>query len=104
MGSKFSGKDLIKLGYPKNNTVNIALGLIHRYRKKEKKERVLQEAKEVLLSPEKFLGDGTWGKVAEGLIKPVEVRMQQLKNQRAPFTIFGENEIDDWPNGNCTTH
>lgn len=95
MGSKFSGKDLIKLGYPKNNTVNIALGLIHRYRKKEKKERALQEVKEVLLSPEKFLGDGTWGKVAEGLIKPVEVRMQQLKNQRAPFTIFGENEIDE---------
>ncbi len=53
MGSKFSGKDLIKLGYPQNNTVNIALGLIHRYRKKEKKERVLEEAKEVLLSPEK---------------------------------------------------
>lgn len=95
MGSKFSGKDLIKLGYPQNNTVNIALGLIHRYRKKEKKERVLEEAKEVLLSPEKFIGDGTWGKVAEGLIKPVEVRMQQLKNQRAPFTIFGENEIDE---------
>lgn len=95
MGSKFSGKDLIKLGYPKNNTVNIALGLIHRYRKKEKKERVLQEAKEVLLSPDKFIGDGIWGKVAEGLIKPVEVRMQQLNNQRAPFTIFGENEIDE---------
>src|SRR5690606_24724482 len=53
------------------------------------------EAKEVLVHPEQFMGHGTWGKLAEGLIKPVEVRMQQLLAQRVPFTIFGENEIDE---------
>ncbi|MWB94251.1 RtcB family protein [Flavobacterium sp. GA093] len=95
MGNKLSGKDLIKLGFPKNNSINIALGQINRYRKREKKEAILTEAKEVLLFPEKFEGHGTWGKVAEGLIKPVQVRMHQLKTTRAPFTIFGENEIDE---------
>ncbi|KQO22747.1 RNA 2',3'-cyclic phosphate--5'-hydroxyl ligase [Flavobacterium sp. Leaf82] len=95
MGNKLSGKDLIKLGFPKNNSINIALGQINRYRKREKKEAILTEAKEVLLHPEKFEGNGTWGKVAEGLIKPVQVRMHQLKTTRVPFTIFGENEIDD---------
>ncbi|MBF4515378.1 RtcB family protein [Flavobacterium sp. ANB] len=95
MGNKLSGKDLIKLGFPKNNSINIALGQINRYRKREKKESILTEAKEVLLHPEKFEGDGTWGKVAEGLIKPVQVRMHQLKTTRVPFTIFGENEIDE---------
>ncbi|OMQ13264.1 RtcB family protein [[Flexibacter] sp. ATCC 35103] len=95
MGNKLSGKDLIKLGFPKNNSINIALGQINRYRKREKKESILTEAKEVLLYPEKFEGHGTWGKVAEGLIKPVQVRMHQLKTTRVPFTIFGENEIDD---------
>lgn len=40
MGNKLSGKDLIKLGFPKNNAINIALGQINRYRKKEKKERI----------------------------------------------------------------
>ena len=35
------------------------------------------------------------GKVVEGLIKPVVVKMHQLRNTRAPFSIFGENEIDD---------
>ncbi|MBF4464049.1 RtcB family protein [Flavobacterium sp. LC2016-12] len=94
MGNKLSGKDLIKLGFPKNNSINIALGQINRYRKREKKESILTEAKEVLLRPEKFEGHGTWGKVAEGLINPVQVRMHQLKTTRAPFTIFGENEID----------
>ena len=95
MGSKLSGKDLIKLGFPQNNVVNIALGQIHRYRKREKKEKILVEAKEVLIAPEQYIGDGIWGKIAEALIKPVEVRMQQLNNQCAPFSIFGENEIDE---------
>jgi tRNA-splicing ligase RtcB len=94
MGNKLSGKDLIKLGFPKNNSINIALGQINRYRKREKKESILTEAKEVLLHPEKFEGHGTWGKVAEGLINPVHVRMHQLKTTRVPFAIFGENEID----------
>lgn len=95
MGKKLKGKDLIKLGFPKNNSINIALGQINRYRKKEKKERILEEAKEVLQNPQKFEGHAIWGKVAEGLTKPVEVRMHQLRNTRVPFTIYGENEIDD---------
>ena len=95
MGNKLSGKDLIKLGFPKNNAINIALGQINRYRKREKKESILTEAKQVLLYPEKFKGDGTWGKVAEGLVNPVQVKFNELKTTRAPFSIFGENEIDE---------
>ncbi len=95
MGNKLKGKDLIKLGFPKNNSINIALGQINRYRKREKKERILEEAKGVLLNPEKFQGNAIWGKVAEGLVKPVAMKFHQLKNTRAPFSIYGENEIDE---------
>jgi tRNA-splicing ligase RtcB len=95
MGNKLSGKDLIKLGFPKNNAINIALGQINRYRKREKKESILIEAKQVLLDPEKFKRDGTWGKVAEGLVNPVQVKFNELKTTRVPFSIFGENEIDE---------
>jgi tRNA-splicing ligase RtcB (3'-phosphate/5'-hydroxy nucleic acid ligase) len=95
MGNKLSGKDLIKLGFPKNNSINIALGQINRYRKREKKESILNEAKEVLLHPENFKMHGTWGKVAEGLVNPVQVKFNQLRTTRAPFSIFGENEIDE---------
>jgi tRNA-splicing ligase RtcB len=95
MGNKLKGKDFIKLGFPKNNSINIALGQINRYRKRENKEHILEEAKQVLLAPEKFEGDAIWGKIAEGLIKPVDVKFHQLKNTRAPFSIYGENEIDD---------
>lgn len=94
MGNKLSGRDLIKLGFPKNNSINIALGQISRYRKREKKDRIIAEAKDVLLHPENYKNDGTWGKVAEGLVNPVQMRMHQLNTTRAPFTIYGENEID----------
>ena len=95
MGSKIKGRDLIQLGFPKNNSVNIALGLISQYRKKEKKDAILREAKQVLSEPEKYANDAIWGKVVEGLLNPVEVKMQELNTHRAPFAIFGENEIDE---------
>tara|TARA_R110000868_G_scaffold411677_1_gene707382 strand:- start:3561 stop:4952 length:1392 start_codon:yes stop_codon:yes gene_type:complete len=95
MGKKLSGKDLIKLGFPKNNSINITLGHIHRYQKRKKKEQILIEAKQVLLYPEKFQGDGIWGKIAESLIAPVEVKKQQLRTTRVPFHIYGENEIEE---------
>ncbi|WP_394748045.1 RtcB family protein [Spongiimicrobium salis] len=95
MGKKLSGKDLIKLGFPKNNSINITLGQINRYHKRKKKEQVLLEAKKVLLHPEQYQGDGVWGKIAESLLKPVVVKKQELKTVRAPFQIFGEHEIDD---------
>ncbi|WP_299898576.1 RtcB family protein [uncultured Aquimarina sp.] len=95
MGKKLSGKDLIKLGFPKNNSINVTLGQINRYQKRVKKEQILQEAKKVLLNPEAYQGDGIWGKIAESLLKPVEVKKHALKTTRAPFQIYGENEIED---------
>jgi len=95
MGSKLSGKSLVKIGFPKNNVINTALGLITRYRKKEEKTTILLELTELLEAPERFMGHKIWGKVSEGLVKPVELRMQELHSHPAPFSIFGENEIDE---------
>jgi tRNA-splicing ligase RtcB (3'-phosphate/5'-hydroxy nucleic acid ligase) len=95
MKTKISGKDLLKIGFPLNNSVNIALGVIMRYRRKEAKDIILSEAKEVLDDPSKFSSDRKWGKLSEYLVEPVKIRQHQLSNTRAPFTIFGENEIDE---------
>ncbi|WP_452602551.1 RtcB family protein [Pontimicrobium sp. MEBiC06410] len=95
MGKKLSGKDLIKLGFPKNNSINVTLGQINRYQKRVKKEKILTEAKKVLLNPEHYKGDGVWGKIAESLLDPVHVTKQKLNTNRAPFHIYGENEIED---------
>ena len=95
MGKKLSGKDLIKLGFPKNNSINVTLGQINRYQKRVKKERILEDAKKVLLHPENYKGDGIWGKIAESLLDPVNITKQKLNTHRVPFQIYGEHEIDD---------
>jgi len=95
MGRKLSGRDFIKIGFPQNNTINIALGQVNRYKKKENKNNILEEAKQVLLNPESFIGDGIWGKVAESMIKQVEVKKHQLNTNRVPFSIYGEDAIDE---------
>ncbi|MEL6810456.1 MAG: RtcB family protein [Bacteroidota bacterium] len=95
MGKKLSGRDLIKLGFPKNNSINVTLGQINRYQKRKKKEQILAEAKKVLLHPENYKGDGVWGKIAESLLDPVVVTKHALNTTRAPHQIYGENEIDD---------
>jgi len=95
MGKKLNGKDLIKLGFPQDNTVNIALGQLSRYKKKQTKEKNLEEAKQVLYNPEAFHGDPIWGKVAEALVQPVELKRHVLKTVRAPFKIYGEDDIEE---------
>ncbi len=95
MGKKLKGKDLIKLGFPQDNTVNIVLGQLNRYKKKQTKEKNLEEAKLVLSNPKAYHGDPVWGKVAEALVQPVEVKRHTMKAVRAPFSIYGEEEIDD---------
>jgi len=95
MGKKISGKDLIKLGFSKDNSVNVALGYINRYHKKKKKEQILKDLKKVLDSPESFLNTREWGKIAEAIIKPVKKRKIELTGSVAPFKIYGNNGIDD---------
>ncbi|MDM1521294.1 RtcB family protein [Myroides odoratimimus] len=95
MGRKLSGRDFIKIGFPQNNTINIALGQVNRYKKKENKNNILEEAKLVLKNPDSYIGDGIWGKVAESMIKQVEVKKHQLNTNRVPFSIYGEDAIDE---------
>ncbi len=95
MGKKINGKDLINLGFPQNNSVNIALGHINRYRKKEKKEKILNEIKNVLKHPENYREDQFWGKIVEALQQKSKTVQHKLQARRAPYTIFGENEITE---------
>ncbi len=95
MGKKLKGKDLINIGYPQNNTVNVALGQINRYRKKFTKEQNLTAAKKVLSEPDAFEGDPIWGKIAEALKKPVVLKRHELRDKQVPNAIFGDAGIED---------
>ena len=63
--------------------------------RRERKDKVLQRLKTVLKHPEKYIGDGIFGKIAEELTTPVHIEAKQLETKRAPFTIFGENGIQE---------
>ncbi len=92
---KLRGKDLLKIGYPQGKVIGIAIGKMLQYHKKRNKLWVLTKLKEVLTDPEAFLGDEIYGLIAQELVKPVEIEKTELTGQRAPFTIFGEEQIED---------
>lgn len=92
---KLRGKDLIALGYPQGKVISIAINLMLENYKRDSKDKVLQRLRTVLKAPEKYIDDGVFGKIAKELIEPVKVETQKLNTIRAPFTIFGENEIQE---------
>jgi tRNA-splicing ligase RtcB len=92
---KLRGKDLIEIGYPqKGKAISVAIDVMLRNFKRERKDKVLQRLKTILKDPEKYLGDGMVGRIAEELTTPVQVEAKKLQAKRAPFTIFGENGIE----------
>ena len=92
---KLRGKDLIAIGYPQGKVISIAIDSMLRNYKRERKDKVLQRLKTVLKNPEKYLNDGIFGKIAEALVQPVKIEAKSLNHTRAPYTIFGENEIGE---------
>ncbi|WP_459210315.1 RtcB family protein [Aquimarina rhabdastrellae] len=92
---KLKGKDLINIGYPKGKAISIAIDTMLKHYKRERKDKVLQRLKTILKNPEKYVGDGYVGKIAEALVTPVEIKTQELKQHRVPFTIYGENGIEE---------
>ncbi|RYJ41444.1 RtcB family protein [Flavobacterium beibuense] len=91
---KLRGKDLIDIGYPQNKSISIAIAAMLKHYKREPKEKVLRMLKEVLHAPEQFKQDGIFGKIAETLTDVKKTEFRKLNANRAPFTIFGENEIE----------
>ena len=90
---KLRGKDLIAIGYPQNKSISIAMEAMLKHYKREPKEKVLKMLKEVLLAPENYKQDGVFGKIAEALTDVKKTEFRHLNATRAPFTIFGEEEI-----------
>jgi tRNA-splicing ligase RtcB len=59
---KLKGKDILKLGYPNNQSVNIALEVMKRNFATKNIHHVKALLKEILVSPEHFEKDLTYGK------------------------------------------
>lgn len=95
MVKNITENDLLELGFLKSKSLRKTLKYIKRYRKREKKETIVEEAKVVLENPEQFIQHKIWSEIAQTLIEPQPSKFEELRKTMVPYTLFGEEEIDE---------
>ena len=95
---KLKGKDILKLGYPNNQSVNIALEVMKRNFATKNIHHVKSILKDILVNPENFEKDLTFGQIAEALLSSKKTEKRMLNTHRATFNIFGNNISDEAKN------
>ncbi|MDO4229543.1 MAG: RtcB family protein [Capnocytophaga sp.] len=95
---KLKGKDILKLGYPNNQAVNVALEVAKRHFDNKNTAFVKSLLKEILANPQAFEKDLAFGQIAEALLSSAKTEKRQLNAQRADFKIFGENISEEAKN------
>ena len=91
---KLKGKDLLKMGFPNNQSVNIALEVMKRNFATKNIHHVKSLLKEIISNPQDFKKDLTFGQIAEALLTSSKTEKRMLMANRVPFQIFG-TEISD---------
>lgn len=95
---KLKGKDILKIGYPNNQSVNIALEVMKRNFATKNIHHVKSLLKEILTNPENFEKDLTFGQIAEALLSSKKTEKRMLNTNRTSFQIFGNNISDEAKN------
>lgn len=86
---KLKGKDILKLGYPNNQSINVALEVMKRHAAGKNIQYVKSVLKAILAHPQDYVGDLAFGQIAEALLCSTKTEKRELSAQRAPFQIFG---------------
>ncbi|MFC6268376.1 RtcB family protein [Frigoriflavimonas asaccharolytica] len=95
---KLKGKDLLKLGFPNNQSINIALEVMKRNFATKNIHHVKTLLKNILHEPQNFADDLTFGQIAEALLTSNKTEKRMLLQNRVPFQIFGNNISDETKN------
>lgn len=90
-----SGKDLIKLGYPENKSIGLAINIVLRHFRRSTKEEINQMLISVLKDPKAYVADPLWSPVALALMPSEKKNMQHdlLKN-RIDYRTYGAHGIE----------
>ena len=95
---KLKGKDILKIGYPNNQSINVALEVMKRNFATKNIHHVKSLLKEILQHPEQFEKDLTFGQIAEALLSSKKTEKRMLNTSRASFQIFGSDISDETKN------
>lgn len=98
MSQQINGKDLMALGYPQNELLGIAL-YINKKRTGYNKAEMLQHYEAVLENPEAYIENKVFGKLATAIVEGVGTKVEEdiipLKENAAPFAVYGEENIEE---------
>ena len=92
---KLKGKDILKLGYPNNKSVTVALEVAKKNFADKNTTYVKNILKEILLQPEEFKSNLMLGQIAEELLMSKKTEKRMLLNNRVPYDIFGDEISED---------
>ena len=89
---KISGKELRAIGYPEGPVISIAMNVMEKNYKYEKKEDVMELLKKILSAPVEYENDAVLGLIAEQLIPKKETEPGEaisLNDTGIQFNVFG---------------
>jgi len=95
---KISGKELRAIGYPEGPVISIAMNVMEKNYKHEKKEDVMELLKKILSAPVEYENDAVLGLIAQQLIpKKIEEpgEMIELNKTGIQFNVFGGEHIEE---------
>lgn len=95
---KIKGKDLLKMGFPNNQSVNIALEVMKRNFDAKNSHQAKSLLKEIVSTPQNYEKDLTFGQIAEALLTSSKTEKRMLLANRAPFQIFGNDITEEAKN------
>jgi tRNA-splicing ligase RtcB len=96
MKLKITAKELRAMGYPESKVIPIAMDVMMKQYKHTNADDAFSLLKNVLEEPQHYYDDEHLGKIAHTLL-PLEIKENttiQLMEKGAPFTIYGEEAIE----------
>ncbi len=90
---KLKGKDILKLGYPNTKIITTAIEVMQKNFDKKNKAYVLSILKDIQKNPQEYKENLMLGQIAEELLQLTKVEKRILETQRAPYSIFGQEQI-----------
>ncbi len=90
---KLKGKDILKLGYPNTKIITTAIEVMQKNFDKKNKAYVLSILKDIQKNPQEYKENLMLGQIAEEFLQLTKVEKRTLEAQRAPYSIFGQEQI-----------
>ncbi|GHV58193.1 hypothetical protein FACS1894182_09360 [Bacteroidia bacterium] len=90
-------KELSKLGYTNNVARSLIVNIVSKHCKHATKEQVLQTLEQILETPQNFIEDGVWGKLANHFCPQETTKafaVYELRERALAFKTYGGKYIE----------